>query len=734
MSSKKTLKFTDIAKGILRIRLSENHAGTLAERYGILTLPENFADSGIETGDNCVTLPNGRVLNFNIIEGNSSEYNSLHESLCEEFKSNYTDFQAIIGAPELNSAPTPIPEDVLPPEDCYAISFSINESENFYGLGEAIRDRIELRGRAYQNWARYQYNEIPIPVVVSNEGWGIFINARARSFVDIGKRASDKLTVLGEDDELDIFILCGSTITEMLDKYTFLTGKIMLLPKWAYGLTYIAPIWANQFEVMAQAERMRREHIPCDMISLEPGWMTEFYDYSTKKEWELKRFHIMSYMREGSSVSEVTFIKALKRFGFKLSLWLCIRYDLTEEAERQVVNGDPDNYGEAWYDHLKKFVDQSVDGFKLDPADMLCCFDRMSRPRCYNGLTPMQMHNYNQILLPKQMYDGFKNQKGIRPMHHYSGGYSGIQKWSASTTGDNGGVLGAMIWLETLALSGHMNTTVDMNIHYPESIHFGMFVPWAHLNTWAGVEQPWYAGEKLHLMFVEYARLRYRLLPYIYSAAIEGHENTVPMVRPMPIAFPDFKEAAKEYRQYCLGENLLITAYTDRVMLPEGRWTDAWTGEEYEGPVTLENYHAPETRGGGLFIRGGAIIPNWSDRDYIGQMSDEEIYIDIYPDGNSSYIFREDDGISLDYETKMSCHTQIDVSETADSINVVIGKREGDYDGKVECRTWRIRVHTKSADDKRTINVKCDSTDKFVIEENVNGLWTVDATDALKVF
>ena len=728
----KTLAITGISDGILRIRESATHGKTLAERYGILTLPEEFSDCGMAATGDSIILKDGRKLPFRIVPENSDEYNELHESFREEFKSKFTDYQAIIGAPAEASKPSPIPADTLPPEASYAIRFEISDDARFYGLGEGANDRIELRGRAYQNWVRYQYNEIPIPLVISSEGWGIWLNSRARSFVDIGGRVKNELICLGEDDELDIFILSSDSIAGVLKLYTCLTGAPMLLPKWAYGLTYIAPIFATQHDVLAHAERFRKEHIPCDMFSLEPGWMEKFYDYSTSKTWETKRFHVTDYMTPEHAY--ITFIGALHRYGFHLSLWLCIRHDLTAEAERELVNGNPDDYGEAWYEHLKKFTAIGVDGYKLDPADIVCCFDRMQRPRCFNGLTTMQMHNYNQILLPKQMYEGYAAQTNRRPMHHYCGGYSGIQKWSAATTGDNGGELGAMIWLETLALSGHMNTTIDMNIHFPESVHFGMLVPWAHLNAWHGAEQPWYAGDKMHVMFVEYARMRYRLLPYFYSTAICGHEDSMPIVRPMPLAFPDDLSTASSTRQYMVGDWLLISAYTDFVHLPEGRWTDAWTGEEYVGPCDLEGYKAPERRGGGLFIRGGAIIPGWRDRDYVSQYSDDTISLDIYPDGNSEYIFREDDGVSLDCNTKLSCHTKITVTETDEKVVVEIGERVGDYEGKPGTRKWLVRVHPKD-DRDQLLEVKCAEGDKvfFTIPDDPVAIFNVDASDVLKI-
>lgn len=722
---KETLQYTHIRKGILRMRLSDTHAPTLAERYGMLHVPTDGEDSGIRTESDALRLPNGRRLAFRLIPADGGEYGALHQSLSEEFSANFTDYQSIIGAPPVNETQI-LPDEMLPTEEKrFAVAFSLTPTERFYGLGEASRDRVELRGRAYQNWVRYQYNEIPIPLLISSDGWGVFLNARARTFMDVGCRNPEELLILGENDEMDLFVLTGDSMQELLRLYTSLTGAPMVLPKWAYGLTYIAPIYADQETVLNHAERMRRNHIPCDQISLEPGWMEKFYDYSTSKRWAENRFHVVDWMPPHC---ERTFIAALRRYGFHTALWLCVRHDLTAEAERMCTGGDPADYPEAWFRHLEALVDQDVEGFKLDPADTVCCFDQLKRPRLYNGLTAQEMHNFNQILLPKQMYEGYASRMNRRPMHHYCGGYSGIQKWSASTTGDNGGELGAMIWLETLAMSGHSNTTIDMNLHHPESLHFGMLVPWAHLNAWSGAQQPWWGGDEQYRMFVEYARLRYRLIPYLYHAALCAHEDAVPMVRPMQLAFPEDASLYECTRQYMLGDSLLVTAYTDSVHLPAGCWTDAWTGETHVGPCDLADYQPPVGRGGGLFIREGAVIPSWRDRDYVGQYDDEEIYLHIFPHGCSVSDFREDDGVSLDYETNPACRTEISVMETEDCVTVTIGERIGAYEGKPETRTWRVRVHTD-----KPVECRCAAQDRVIVEDtDALDVFRVDASDIFR--
>lgn len=215
-----TLKITDIAPGILRLRLSEKHARTLAERYKLINLPETLSESGIKVDETAgtITFPDGRIMSFSMIDG--EEYDSLHESLEKEFEKNYTDYQAIIGAPEEEKkkaekkAAEPVYEGGLVPKDSvpdghFAVRFSIEPDDRFYGLGEASRDRVELRGRAYQNWVRYQYNEISVPFLSSDGGYGFLVNANRRTFMDIGGREKDSLIILGENDEMDIFVFAG---------------------------------------------------------------------------------------------------------------------------------------------------------------------------------------------------------------------------------------------------------------------------------------------------------------------------------------------------------------------------------------------------------------------------------------------------------------------------------------------------------------------------------------------
>jgi alpha-glucosidase (family GH31 glycosyl hydrolase) len=695
-----------IKEGIIRISKHQCMPESYLERYGIVKIPEPIANGNIKVNGNDIILPDGKTVSFDIRPDQDDDFWKAEEDyLLNKFAEKIPKKIYIEGRPNIESIDIKEIADGKGSDKKFGISFKIGKDEKFYGLGEAGRDRVQLRGTSHQNWTIYQFNEIPIPFVMSNHNVGVLILAEDRHFVDIDDNIKDRLTILGNHDELDLLLFYGDSMKELISLYTEISGRSMLFPKWAYGLTYIAQIHQNQFEILNDMLKFREKHIPCDNVSLEPGWMTKFYDYSFEKQWDLKKFHMDRWMRKRDY--QGNFPSTLRRFGFHMALWMCMNYDLCDREEG-LAGGESKLV--PWYEHVKQFVNDGADGFKIDPADMVM---RIDPEKVYtNGKSELQMHNVSQVLVMKQMFQGFTEQMNKRPFIHYSGGYIGQQHWGGATTGDNGGLEGSMIWLQNLAMSGFMNTTVDMNIYDPAAIHFAMLAPWAHHNAWSGCQMPWFAGPDNERIYTFYARLRYSLLPYIYSTAIECNETGVPMIRPMPLEYQNDPECADLKNQYMIGESLLLSAFTNTVYLPEGKWIDYWTGEEYEGKQTLD-YVIPKDRGGALFVKNGAIIPMWCDRDHTSQYTDEVIQLHFYPLGESRYVFREDDGESLDYTVKESCKTVIECKENNGKVLVNISERSGEYEGKVQSRTWEIFVHGKYDN----VEVKCASdADKVIIK------------------
>ena len=181
------------------------------------------------------------------------------------------------------------------------------------------------------------------------------------------------------------------------------------------------------------------------------------------------------------------------------------------------------------------------------------------------------MHNLNQVLLQKQMNLSFRKHTGKRSFHHYCGGYSGSQHWGASTVGDNGGGEKTLYDIINHSFSGNSNMSIDVleDVRFKApAIHYSFFTPWVQLNSWAWILHPWYFNEDDEEMFRFYTQLRYSLIPYIYSAAINSSLTAMPIVRPLPLMYPDDKNVENLLHEYMFGENLLVGAFTDSVYLP----------------------------------------------------------------------------------------------------------------------------------------------------------------------
>jgi alpha-glucosidase len=605
----------------------------------------------------------------------------------------------------------------------FRAEFALADGVRLYGLGDHTRDRIQKRGEMAQMWVRNVASYVPIPVVLSDAGWGLFVNTSWRHYVDLGHTRSDRLAFGGRRGELDYFVFAGDDLPALLDHYTEITGKPQLLPLWGYGLTFVCNQQANAREMLDDCLSFRREEIPCDLVGLEPGWMSQNYDFSVDKAWHPDRFYVPHWGPKGPH----TFLAAAERLGFKMSLWLCCDYDLSYEEDRRagvatassqpassepVPSVHPDDFEqderfghaavpmdkltrpqEPWFEHLSKFVDQGVSAFKMDGANQV---NEHPDRRWGNGMDDEEMHNLYPALLNKQMSLGFREQTGRRAMVYSSGGYAGIQRYGATWAGDTGGGPQPLVSILNHGLSGHVNASCDMDVFTPAGIHFGFLQPWSQVCSWAYWRHPWLLGDQLAPVFKRYARLRYRLLPYIYSTAHQAARTGLPIMRAMPLAFPDDPRCDELVHQYMFGDAFLTGAFADELYLPAGRWIDYWSGTVHDGPVTVACTF-PGTCGGGLYVRAGATIPEWPLMQYVGQKPVDELGLDVYPHGESTFMLCEDDGISHAYQDGSVATTAISCKATDGCVELEIGARQGLYDGMPSARSFGLRIHLPSA-------------------------------------
>ncbi len=615
------------------------------------------------------------------------------------------------------------------------VEIQLNDDERFYGGGSASRTTIQHRGTALRMWATYQRSEYVIPFVVSSDGWGVLNNVTERNYFDIGRYEDDKFYIYNTTDKIDFYILLGDDMPHVIDLYTEITGKPYLLPKWAYGLAFGSNTMEDQFDVLSNAKRFRDEEIPCDIYWLEPQWMAKNYDYSTKKYWDLSKFKV-SYSwipdpKDGKYSN--LFLERMYDLGFKVALWLCIDHDLTIEEEDRVAleRGGEMSGKEHWFPHLNKFTDQGITGYKLDPGQT-----QMEHPdrKYYNKRTDKEMHNLNQVLLQKQMNLSFRKHTGHRSFHHYCGGYTGSQHWGASTVGDNGGGEKTLYDIINHSFSGNSNMSIDVleDVRYKApAIHYSFFTPWVQLNSWAWVLHPWYFNEDDENLFRFYAQLRYSLIPYIYSVALNSSLTAMPIVRPMPLMFPDDENTEDMLNEFMFGESFLVGAFTDSVYLPDGNWIDYWTGKKYSGKQHFK-YEIPKGRGGFLFVKSGAIIPYQKPQQYIKTDFPDTLIVRFYPDGNSTYTLLEDDGITYKYEEGVVARTTFTCSENGNVIGITIAPGKNNFSDELKNRVYELEVFCEKPEKvmlnspvKETVNWKYDpgkSKLSFLIKTNSQDL------------
>lgn len=720
---KKTLRISALSENIIRVRVSKDFSETLFERYGIYRKADEncgqTTENGIRAGKLSAEYTNGEItFTTDKFSRTMRLFDCDNDGIADYFNAKLNNFQIphlqIIGDGGENvSKPTEFQH-----ESKY-MTFPAGD-EKYYGLGESNTDRIVLNGKTYMERVEYVKCEIPVPFLMTKAGFGILCNSTFWHGVDVCARKENEICWYLPDGDLDFTVFSGDNLPEILERFTYVTGRPALLPKWAYGLTFVEQYNADQFEVMHDAEKFRALGLPCDMFSLEPGWMTKNYDFSVNKKWNTQKFYICDWAR-GEKPRDNFFTAALQRYGYRLQLWLCCNHDFTANEERLAGNEVAPEIP-AWFDHLKQFCNDGAASYKVDPCHVVDSYDET---RMYaNGKSEPEMHNLMQTLCVKEMYRGAAEHRKTRPMHHFCGGYTGAGAYSAFTTGDSGGKLKTLVWILNTGLSGISNITCDMDIFTKNTIHYCFFTAWCQLNSWSGFCHPWWAGDEMQEYFTFYDKLRYSLMPYIYSSAIQANKTGIPVCRAMPLMFDD-KECENAICEYMFGENLLVGAFSDKIYLPAGcKWIDCWTKKVYEGgqEITPE---IPENRGGPLFVRGGGIIVREEPKTYTDCVDADKLTVEVYPEGESSYTLYEDDGVTINGETSETVLTCVEAEK---EITFTVSERKGSFNGMKKGRVYKVKMFTGEKPAEILVNekkIQFTSEDGFAIFNTAEGIKNV---------
>jgi len=548
----------------------------------------------------------------------------------------------------------------------------LNGSSPLFGLGEG-GPQFDRRGstdsmRSGQGGYKLATHggRVPIPWVIGTSGWAIFFHQPYGTFDFTGQQAKFQSATPGA--ALDLFFVGSADPTTIMAEYAGLTGFAEMPPLWSFGYQQSHRTLANREEVLAEAKTFREKRLPCDaLIYLSTGfcpsgWNTEngSFVWNSRVFPDPKEMLDELHQQHFHAVTHVVILSDRLRG--------------TVHDPCDLSRFDEESASCYWDTHRKDFA-MGVDGWWPDEGDPLDIPSRLVRNRMY--------WEGPQLDRPNE-----------RPYALHRNGYAGMQRYASFLW--SGDVYSTWETLKThipialnTALSGIPYWGTDIGGFVPTReftaelylrwFQFGAFCPLfrCHGRTWK-LRLPWgwntgdpgpieinnYNGaaipdsSQLHDTRVEptcrkYLELRYRLLPYLYSAVHECATTGMPIMRALWLHFPDDPKAVECGDQYLWGRNVLVApvvekgATTRRIYLPRGAWYDFWTHERVEGgreinrPVDLETMP--------LYVREGSILPLGPVKQFTGEIVEEPLSVSIYPGTDASFLLYEDDGSSFNY-------------------------------------------------------------------------------------
>ena len=319
------------------------------------------------------------------------------------------------------------------------------------------------------------------------------------------------------------------------------------------------------------------------------------------------------------------------------------------------------------------------------------------------------MHNVYGLQMARATFEGCRRLRpDRRPFVLTRAGYAGVQRYAAVWTGDN-----LSNW-EHLRMSIPMLLNMGLsNIpfcgadiggfrEHPSAelftrwLQLGIFYPFCRVHTAGRPEQdPFSFGAKFERVNRRAIELRYRLLPYFYNVFHRSAETGLPVMRALLLDYPDDAKAVATQDEFLLGDDLLVAPVlkdgevSRSVYLPKGEWYDFWSRRRYAGPVEIRA-DAPLDRIP-VFARGGAVIPTQQVVEYTDQAPINPLTLEVYPQGDSSRDYYEDDGLSYDYRKGGYLEQTFTVKTDGNRITVATSTRKGSYEPPA--RALEIKIH-----------------------------------------
>ncbi len=609
-------------------------------------------------------------------------------------------------------------------EDTYRAEsfFSVYGShEGLYGLGQHQAGVWNYRGDSVD--MSQDNANISVPLMVSSKGYGIFWNSMARS--RFNNRFPNYLYISSEvSDVLDYYLLYGPEIDKIIASYRELTGQAPMFGKWAYGFWQCKNRYKTQEEILGVAKKYREMHIPVDnivqdwfwwnrkgefvfnskypdpkgmidqlhdehfhlMISIwpffEPG--SSNYDYMEKKGWFVDKFKMAKppYHMNGMAVYDATNPEARKYY-----------WDLVNKGLFSIR-------ADAWWmDTTEPETEGQEDNILLNHKLAAGSGNR------YVNAYP--------LLDTGAVYQGQRAASDQKRVYILSrSAFAGSQRnavtaWSGDIVSDWESFRRQIPAGLNFAVSGLPYWTTDVGgfvFGSPADPAFReLFVRWFQYATFNpilrvhGTRNPdenelWSYGPDAQKILVKFDRLRYRMLPYIYSLAWKTTSESYTPMRPLVMDFRNDIRADNVGDEFMYGPAFLVNPVTEpagstrQVYLPEAKWYDFWTGVETNGGQMI-NAITPLDRMP-LYVRAGSIVPLGPDEEWSTQKAEDPIELRIYPGANGDFTIYEDENDNYNYEKGAYATIPLHWDDASHTLN--IGERKGQFPGMLANRTFHV--------------------------------------------
>ncbi len=557
------------------------------------------------------------------------------------------------------------------------------------GLGEG-GPQYDRRGAAYRmvsGQGGYQLRthggRVPVQWLIGTGGWAMLVHRPYATFDLTSDRGRFTAVEGGAALPLEIFVVGATEPAEVMAEYARLTGRPELPPLWSFGYLQSHRTLAGPDEVLGVARTFREKRLPCDALiylgtGFTPsGWNTNNGEFT----WNPKTFPDPRRM-----------IDELHAARFKVVLHVVLEgHELVGTVDDPCPSPPAPGAtgsGRTWPDRQlvacywpihQPLFDLGVDGWWPDQGDGLDAPSRLARIRMY--------------------WDGSERYRpGERVFALHRNGYAGMQRYAAFLwSGDvystwetlrthvpdavNTGLSGICYW--GTDIGGFVPTkeyTGELHVRW---FQFGAFCPLfrAHGRDWH-LRLPWgwntgelgpneistYAGgaanpdpSELHNAAVEpicrkYLELRYRLMPYLYTAVREGHDTGLPVMRALWLHHADDPAAVARGDEYLWGRDILVAPVTEpgatarRLYLPRGRWHDFWTETPIDGGREITRDVDLATMP--LYVRAGAVLPLGPAKQYTGEPTEAPMTLIVFPGADGVSRIYEDDGHTFGYRAR----------------------------------------------------------------------------------